>query len=98
MQMASLTLDPDARPAPRQTDGLGIIKTGDELPPSLLEDLRPTDSGEKPFAANVASNNPLSLKSAGTGDTKTLKCRDCGAMNDPSEWYCERCGAELSTI
>ena len=98
MQMASLTIDPDTMPRTRQTDGLGIIKTGDELPPSLLEDIKPADSGEKPFAANVASNNPLSLKSAGSGETKTLKCRDCGAMNDPSEWYCERCGAELSTI
>ena len=27
---------------------------------------------------------------------KTLKCQECGAMNRPTEWYCESCGAELT--
>jgi hypothetical protein len=75
---------------------MGIIKTGDELPPSILADLTPGAGGQKPLAANVASNNPLSLKGTAPSDLKTLKCRECGSMNDPSEWYCERCGAELS--
>jgi hypothetical protein len=29
---------------------------------------------------------------------KTLKCKECGAMNYASEWYCERCGAELAVV
>jgi hypothetical protein len=29
---------------------------------------------------------------------KTLKCQECGAMNRPTEWYCESCGAELSVV
>jgi hypothetical protein len=29
---------------------------------------------------------------------KTLKCSECGAMNYPTEWYCERCGAELASL
>lgn len=29
---------------------------------------------------------------------KTLKCSECGAMNFPTEWYCEKCGAELATL
>jgi len=29
---------------------------------------------------------------------KTLKCPDCGTMNMPTEWYCERCGAELAAL
>ncbi|HEU5175249.1 MAG TPA: zinc ribbon domain-containing protein, partial [Gemmatimonadaceae bacterium] len=29
---------------------------------------------------------------------KTLKCTDCGSLNYPTEWYCERCGAELSAL
>ena len=29
---------------------------------------------------------------------KTLKCQECGSMNYPSEWYCERCGAELTVV
>ena len=27
-----------------------------------------------------------------------LKCNECGAMNYPTEWYCERCGAELAAL
>ncbi len=29
---------------------------------------------------------------------KTLKCSECGTMNLPTEWYCERCGAELAAL
>ncbi len=29
---------------------------------------------------------------------KTLKCSECGSMNYPTEWYCERCGAELASL
>lgn len=29
---------------------------------------------------------------------KTLKCQECGTMNYPTEWYCERCGGELATL
>jgi hypothetical protein len=97
MQMASMTIDPDSKPVPVR-DTMGIIKTGDELPPSILADLKPGREGEKPLAANVASNNPLSLKGTTASDLKTLKCRECGTMNNPSEWYCEQCGAELSAI
>ncbi len=40
---------------------------------------------------------------AALGDTrrdtdKTLKCPECGTMNYATEWYCERCGGELSTF
>lgn len=29
---------------------------------------------------------------------KTLRCTECGTMNLPTEWYCERCGGELATF
>ena len=32
------------------------------------------------------------------GAAKTLKCGECGTMNLPTEWYCERCGAELAAL
>src|ERR1041385_5680099 len=35
---------------------------------------------------------------AGQSATKTLKCGECGSMNRPTEWYCERCGAELAAL
>ncbi|MEJ7760939.1 MAG: hypothetical protein WKF55_15265 [Gemmatimonadaceae bacterium] len=30
--------------------------------------------------------------------SKTLKCHECGTLNHPTEWYCERCGGELATM
>jgi uncharacterized OB-fold protein len=34
-----------------------------------------------------------------TGDAlKTLRCTECGTMNLPTEWYCERCGGELAAF
>jgi predicted nucleic acid-binding Zn-ribbon protein len=42
---------------------------------------------------------PAPVADARRGDTdKTLKCPECGAMNYATEWYCERCGGELSTF
>lgn len=29
---------------------------------------------------------------------KTLKCAECGTLNYPTEWYCERCGGELAAL
>lgn len=43
-------------------------------------------------------DNALGLRSSDVDEKKTLKCAECGSMNYPSEWYCERCGAELAQI
>ena len=29
---------------------------------------------------------------------RTIRCRDCGTMNLPTEWYCAQCGAQLSAV
>jgi uncharacterized OB-fold protein len=29
---------------------------------------------------------------------RTVRCGECGAMNRPLEWYCEKCGAELTAV
>ena len=36
--------------------------------------------------------------SAGDDQQKTLRCTECGTMNLPTEWYCERCGGELAAF
>lgn len=56
-----------------------------------------------PEAAPEATATPTKAKRAGLPDLrteqqKTLKCPECGAMNYPTEWYCERCGGELATL
>jgi hypothetical protein len=37
-------------------------------------------------------------KPGAPGVAKTLKCGECGTLNRPTEWYCERCGAELAGV
>ena len=44
------------------------------------------------------NETPTFLKNVPSEQTKTLKCGECGAMNYATEWYCERCGAELSAL
>lgn len=46
---------------------------------------------------NVESAKPDAAKAEGSAG-KTLKCAECGTMNRPTEWYCERCGAELAAL
>lgn len=59
----------------------------------------PERSDNRPFAANITANNPIVLRPSGAVEQpKTLKCAECGAMNYPTEWYCERCGAELASL
>jgi hypothetical protein len=72
---------------------------------SALDDMLGTGSaggrrsGEAPLASNIPGNTPIILRSSGAMEqSKTLKCTDCGAMNYPTEWYCERCGAELAAL
>ena len=48
-----------------------------------------------PLAMNVSGNIPIVIKDKSSEAAKSLKCGECGAMNYPTEWYCERCGAEL---
>ncbi|MEO5800244.1 MAG: hypothetical protein ABIZ70_02535 [Gemmatimonadales bacterium] len=43
-------------------------------------------------AASPTIEQPVSV--AG----RTLRCGECGAMNRPLEWYCEKCGAELTAL
>jgi hypothetical protein len=62
-------------------------------PPAPPVEAKPSAT-ETPAAGNP--NQPR--KSAMAEQPKTLKCQECGTMNLPSEWYCERCGAELTVV
>ena len=53
-------------------------------------------SGGRSGEAAVAQAG--SGKAGAAGVAKTLKCGECGTLNRPTEWYCERCGAELAGI
>jgi hypothetical protein len=63
---------------------------------AMLEGTAPARNA--PLAMNVSGNIPIVLKDKTTEAAKSLKCGECGAMNYPTEWYCERCGAELASL
>lgn len=69
---------------------------------SILDGITPAadrSNDRAPLASNVPGNTPIVLRtSTGVEQSKTLKCTECGAMNYPTEWYCERCGAELAAL
>lgn len=48
--------------------------------------------------SSAKNETPAFLKNVPSEQTKTLKCAECNAMNYATEWYCERCGAELSAL
>ncbi|HKW09994.1 MAG TPA: Ran-binding zinc finger domain-containing protein [Gemmatimonadaceae bacterium] len=73
----------------------------DDEAESLLKGVGTPKPGntQNPLAANVTESNPIELKSQGGPERhKTLKCQECSTMNYPTEWYCERCGAELAAV
>jgi hypothetical protein len=65
---------------------------------------RPSNPGQtSPAAAARTMEAPPAPAASGAktgapGVAKTLKCGECGTLNRPTEWYCERCGAELAGI
>ena len=58
-----------------------------------------TDAGRTSGAhAAVGTAGAQPPKATPPGQAKTLKCAECGTLNRPTEWYCERCGAELAAL
>jgi hypothetical protein len=60
----------------------------------LLDPLR-SGRDSPPLSMNVPESEAVVIRSEKNG--KTLKCAECGALNVPTEWYCEECGSELAT-
>jgi outer membrane biosynthesis protein TonB len=98
------------RPTPTRTrepepagavDELAFLKSvGDEPKPAAAA-RRPSNpgTGASPQGSRAVETAPAPAGKAGApGVAKTLKCGECGTLNRPTEWYCERCGAELAGI
>ena len=64
--------------------------TADQPSPRVSDDFQPTNRDTGPMSSI--------LRDMPQEHVKTLKCAECGAMNYPTEWYCERCGAELAAM
>jgi hypothetical protein len=55
----------------------------------------PTPTSPMPSPSSVAATP---ANNDDPEPVRTLKCRECGTMNLPTEWYCESCGAELAAL
>jgi hypothetical protein len=75
-----------ATPTPGTTPTLGR-RSGAQFQPSEPGNSRPASANPAPTPVN---DEPEPVR--------TLKCRECGTMNLPTEWYCESCGAELAAL
>ena len=63
-----------------------------------LEPSEPQPAGREGLSLRQGAGTPTFLKGMPTEQVKTLKCQECGTMNYPTEWYCERCGGELAAM
>ena len=108
MPRAGGTMPPPPK-AGAPVDELAFLKsvTGEQAPrkaPPRRTDsgpMRAIDIGQEPPAVAVDSGSEDALPAARPGSAasvKTLKCGECGTLNRPTEWYCERCGAELAAL
>ncbi len=85
--LKSVTEDEGHGPSPKQASGT-----------RSAVDVAKRSRGKKVGAQGVEA---ISSKQAGPAKgkvKKSLKCGECGAKNLPTEWYCERCGAELAAL
>ncbi|OLB18306.1 MAG: hypothetical protein AUH12_02765 [Gemmatimonadetes bacterium 13_2_20CM_69_8] len=90
----SVTEDDDAAPSARRASGA-------QFQPVVPADMPRAQPPSAPRAANPSPAPVLPEASDSAGDEqadKTLKCKECGTMNRPTEWYCQQCGAELAAF
>jgi len=83
--LKSVTDDDRAGPSPRRASGA-------HFQPAIPDITRPGHAPEPKSPSSDSDDDPTPEAS------KTLKCPECGTMNMPTEWYCERCGAELAAL
>ena len=90
---------PAAPAAPsRRHDAEPLVRAAERPVPEQSGD--PSSFDELAFLKSVVGprgpNGPAAPVPA--EQVKTLKCQECGTMNYPTEWYCERCGGELAAM
>ena len=90
------TPEPPAPPAPPVPAKAAEPPLVVELPPPPQPVAPPPPP--PPPAPKAKERRPSEAARESDVNAKTLKCAECGTMNAPTEWYCEKCGAELSTF
>lgn len=89
-------------PTGSRVDELTFLKSvaDEDVKPAAAR--RPSNPGGSAQGSRAVETMPPPSAPAGKagapGVAKTLKCGECGTLNRPTEWYCERCGAELAGV
>jgi hypothetical protein len=90
----SVTEDASSAPSPRRASGA-------QFQPNIPMDPPRAAAPPSQRAANPVPG-PIVPEPSAVGDdeeaAKTLRCKECGTMNLPTEWYCAQCGAELAAV
>jgi len=105
--LKSVTEDEKQGPAPARAAGVAkapeAIRPPDDHRVTSPPDLQlPPPPPSPKTTVDVGAVGVAPIDTAGPGKRltaqldKSLKCKECGTMNLPTEWYCEKCGAELS--
>jgi hypothetical protein len=93
---------PAVVPAPAQPPGPARPAVTPAESPAVSETRQAPDAdsqGEPAYRQPSKTDPvPLFLRDVPVEQIKTLKCAECGNMNYPTEWYCERCGGELAAM
>lgn len=88
---------PAPAPAPAPAATITTGSRDDEL--AFLRSMNVEITTPSPRTSPAPPNGGAEAEARGAGPvSKTLKCGDCGSLNRPTDWYCERCGAELAAV
>lgn len=90
VERALATLD-ERLPTPERLPMVADSAQGEAVPVGA-DGARPVTSAPFDDLAFVRSLG----EAPSTDGRKSLRCAECGTMNLPTEWYCERCGGELA--
>ncbi len=85
--------DTGAAPSPRRASGAQFQPTIPSDPPRAAAP--PSQRAANPVPA------PIVPDPSAAGDEeaeRTLRCKHCGTMNLPTEWYCGQCGVQLDAV
>ncbi len=86
--------DTGGAPSPRRASGAQFQPAIPSDPPRAAAP--PSQRAANPLPAPVVPD-----ASAAAGDeevARTLRCKECGTMNLPTEWYCGQCGGQLDAV
>ena len=107
VRIEKVQMPPAPPPAPLADSGTERVE---QSPSRVSAEMQAPELDEEPAEELIAAPHmvqmpeevepppPAAPPTQPGGKVKALVCGECGAVNRPTEWYCEKCGAELSAL